>query len=94
MARKKQSERQQRIAGTFDPPVEAVQEAAEKYIELLMMRMQTQEEENAARRELIDVMVEHNVMECETDGYKVNRVHMEEDKVKVKKIYDKTEEQT
>ena len=92
MARKRKTERQQRIAGTFDPPVEAVQEAAEKYVELLMTRMQTQEEENAARRELIEVMVEHNVMECETEGYKVNRVHLEEDKVKVKKIDEKTEE--
>ena len=92
MALKRKTERQQRIAGTFDPPVETVQEAAEKYVELLMTRMQTQEEENAARRELIEVMVEHDVMECETDGYKVNRVHLEEDKVKVKKIDEKTEE--
>jgi hypothetical protein len=92
MALKRKTERQQRIAGTFDPPVEAVQEAAEKYVELLMTRMQTQEEENAARRELIEVMVEHDVMECETECYKVNRVHLEEDKVKVKKIDEKTEE--
>lgn len=86
MPRKKAKEHQKRIAGTFDPPVEIVQEAAEKYVDLLMNRMQTQEEENTARRELIEVMIEHDVMECETDGYKVNRVHFEEDKVKVQKI--------
>jgi len=85
------TERQQRIAGTFDPPVEIVQEAAEKYVDLLMMRMQTQENENTARRELIDLMIEHDVMECETDGYKVNRIHLEEDKVKVKKLDEKVE---
>lgn len=88
MPRPKAKDKQKRIAGTFDPPVEIVQEVAEKYVELLTTRMQTQEDENAARRKLIEVMVEHDVMECEIDGYNVVRIHLEEDKVRVKKIQE------
>lgn len=86
MPRAPRKQKQKRIEGTFDPEVEVVQDAAEKYVVLLTTRMQTQEEENTARRELLEVMIEHDVLECEIEGYKVNRIHLEEDKVRVKKI--------
>jgi len=79
------TETQQRIAGTYDPPVPAVQEKAEEYAGLLRNRMETQRAEDISRLELIDVMKKHNVEACEIDGYDVKLVHTEGDKIKVAK---------
>lgn len=75
---------QQRMPGTYDEPVKAVQEKAEEYAGLLRDRMQTQERENVCRAELIAVMKEHDRTSCELDGDIVTLEHVEQDKIKVK----------
>ena len=77
---------QTRIAGTFDPPVEAVQTKAAEYSEALHSRMAMQTRENGLREDLIDLMKEHD---CETvylDGETVTREHIEKDRIKVKAV--------
>jgi len=83
--------RQQRISGTYDQPVKAVQTKAEKYVELLYDRMETQEAENVARNDLIEVMTKNEVKACEVGGCTVTLVHTEGDKINVKKNKEQEE---
>jgi hypothetical protein len=77
---------QQRIPGTYDPPNPAVQEAAQEYVDLLTTRMVTQKREDVARATLLDRMHEHDVQECEVDGYMVKITSTSKEKITIKKI--------
>jgi len=76
---------QQRIPGTFDPPDPAVQEAAQEYVELLTSRMAIEQKERVARATLLERMHEHDVQECELDGYIVKIISTNKEKITVKK---------
>ncbi len=76
---------QQRLEGTIDIATEPVRQKAQVYVDLLYSRMKTQEGENVAREELIELMQEHDIVEFELDGYEVKLKHTEKDKVTVKK---------
>lgn len=94
MARTKSREpkpRQQRIPGTIDVPTEAVLKKAEEYVEMLHGRMAAQQDENAFRAELIDLMLEANLTEFALDGHTVTLTHSECDKLSVKKIPEETD---
>jgi hypothetical protein len=80
---------QQRIPGTYDPPNPAVQEAAQEYVELLTTRMKTQEAENVARTNLLAVMHDHSISECEVEGYKVTLRSENKEKIVIKKIAER-----
>lgn len=79
-------ETQQRIPGTIDVATEPVRKKAEEYVGLLYGRMKTQEQENVARDELIELMQAHDLHEFIADGYEVKLKHVENDKVSVKKL--------
>jgi len=80
---------QQRIPGTYDPPNPVVQEAAQGYVELLTTRMKTQEAENVARTNLLAVMHDHSISECEVEGYTVTLKSENKEKIVIKKRADK-----
>ena len=77
--------RQQRIPGTIDVPTEAVLRKAEEYVEMLQRRMAAQQDENAFRSELIELMKEGKIETFALDGHTVTLSQTETDKITVKK---------
>lgn len=78
--------KQVRIEGTFDPVPEELQEKVDQYVGTLRSRMETQQEEDVLRREVIQMMHKHNVEKVPLDDDEKDLVldHGDE-KVKIKK---------
>lgn len=78
---------QPKLPGTFEPVPDAVTEKATEYVGTLYERMEMQEQENTLRGQLIELMVEHDVGECDLDDYSVSLTTSPETrKIKVKKV--------
>ncbi len=94
MAKKKKMGpiRQQRIPGSIDLPTEKVVRKGEEYILMLESRMAAQQDENAFRAELIELMNEADLKEFALEGHRVTLTHSENDKITVKKISDGTDD--
>lgn len=90
MAKKKKKKmepiRQQRIPGSIDVPTENVLRKGEEYVEILQSRMALQQDENALRSELIDLMNDAGLKEFALDGHTVALTHSETDKITVKTV--------
>ena len=86
-AAKRQRDKQQRIPGTIDAAIEAVDTKAEEYVAVLCERRRLQENESTLRDELIELMHKHDVRECHLDGYEVKLVETPaKAKIKCKKL--------
>ena len=86
--RKEPPIRQQRIAGSMDLPTENVLRKAAEYVEALLQRMALQQDENALRGELIELMKADGLETFALDGHTITLVHAETNKITVKKDGD------
>ncbi len=89
--KKKAAIRQQRIPGSIDVPTDKVIRKGEEYVEMLQSRMAAQQDENAFRAELIEMMNEADLTEFTLDGHTVTLTHSECDKITVKKVSGDTD---
>jgi len=78
-----QKPKQQWIEGTYDPVPDAVQEAADSYVEAKRELASWRELMNGRKRDLIDAMKEHNVSELMIDDGEKKLVLVEDSKLKI-----------
>lgn len=78
--------KQKYIDGTRDPVDQQVQEAADEFVQLLAACEKAKERVERAKTTLLLTMQDRDIVECSVDGYKIKRVHKEEDKLRVVKV--------
>jgi len=78
--------RQKLIPGAFDAVTEDLIEKGEEFVGLLNGRMRQQEAEEVARAELLELMTFAGLESFNIDGYRIDRVHKETDKITVKEV--------